>query len=109
MTTSNQTTHELSCPNCGAPYNVPKFGNQAECAYCGARFLLPASLQTAAPAEKIETPDVTTLSPQAQESVKHWVKWLVIFIVVVTVVPTVCGILASVCGAFGAFVPFFMR
>lgn len=111
MTTiSPQAAQELSCPNCGAPAEMPAFGNAMQCEYCGTNFFLPnAPISDArAGSSEIYSP-APTLSPETQESVKRWVKWIVILIVVVTVVPTVCGILASFCGALGAFVPFFAR
>lgn len=109
MANALSSAQELSCPNCGAPAQMPAFGNAIQCEYCGTRFFLhtPAA-QIALPPNKTVS-NTSTLSEQDSSKIRQWVKWLVIFIVVVTVVPTVCGILASVCGVFGAFVPVFVR
>jgi DNA-directed RNA polymerase subunit RPC12/RpoP len=102
------SAHELSCPNCGAPCTLPAFGNVIRCDHCGTRFVMPGAQMSNAP--PMETLSVApTLSPEMQANVQRWIKWLVLCIVVVTVVPIVCGILASICGVFGAFVPFFVK
>jgi hypothetical protein len=103
-----QSAHELSCPNCGAPCTLPQFGNVIQCDHCGTRFVLPGAHASGAPAMETIS-DAPTLPLETQANVQRWVKWLVIFIVVVTVVPVVCGMLASVCGVFGAIAPFFVR
>jgi DNA-directed RNA polymerase subunit RPC12/RpoP len=101
-------TNELSCPNCGAPYIVPAFGNLATCEYCGTRFVVPASVR----AENTDTfgaPTIDINLAQPQTDLARWVKWLVIFVVVVTVVPTLCGVAAAVCGALAPLGVFFFR
>lgn len=109
MSNASVSAQELSCPNCGAPGELPAFGNAMQCEYCGTRFFVDVpTAQIALP------PTDTALSPSAlsredSAKIRQWVKWLVIFIIVVTVVPMVCGIVASVCGALGAFIPFFVR
>lgn len=100
---------ELSCPNCGAPAKMPAFGNAIQCEYCGTRFFFDVPTAQIAPPPTDSDSSVSSLSVQDPANIRRWVKWLVILIVVVTVVPTVCGIAASICGVFGAFVPFFMR
>lgn len=86
---------------------MPRFGNQATCAYCGSRFVIPAS---------VRSPETNTFSaaqtfdsrvPEAQVNVARWVKWLVIIIVVTTVVPVVCGVIAAFCGALAPIVGLF--
>ncbi|MCG3142503.1 MAG: hypothetical protein HDKAJFGB_03972 [Anaerolineae bacterium] len=100
---------KLNCPNCGAPAPLPERGNALQCEYCGAHFFLPGADAFDAPPSAENRAYVTTLSPQYSANVRRWIKWLIIFVIVVTVVPMVCGIAASVCGALGAFVPFFAR
>lgn len=107
---SNPTTHELSCPNCGAPYALPAFGHEVECQYCGTRFVLPEAVRPKTTAVTTHTtPEISVDLTGIQSNTLRWVKWLIIFIVVTSVVPVICGVMASICGAFGAFVPFFAR
>ena len=110
MSSPDLTSHELSCPNCGAPYALPAFGHEVECQYCGTRFVLPEAVRPKTESvETFDAPDISVDLTGIQTNTMRWVKWLVIFIVIVTVVPTLCGVLASFCGVFGAFVPFFAR
>jgi DNA-directed RNA polymerase subunit RPC12/RpoP len=109
MSSESSFFRELNCPNCGASAELPAFGSAIQCEYCGTRFFVDA------PTAQIALPPTDTASSQfalsGEDSAKfrQWVKWLVIFIIVVTVVPMLCGLAASLCGVFGAFIPFFMR
>lgn len=100
---------ELSCPNCGAPAQMPAFGNAIQCEYCGTRFFfdVPAAQIALPPADAVSIS--SSVNDRDSAKIRRWVVWLVILVVVVTVVPAVCGIAAGICGVFGAFVPFFMR
>lgn len=100
----SHATRDLSCPNCGASYVLPAFGEQATCEYCGSRFLIPANLRPVAPAKPIT---VDLYATQRQINTARWVKWLVIIIVVTTVVPMVCGMIAAVCGGLAPLVGLF--
>ena len=98
--------NELTCPNCGAPYNLPAQGNQVTCEHCGSHFLVPESARTSG----YNLPDYTPLiqnsfaqATEAEQNIGKWVRWLVIFIIVVTVVPTVCGLGAAFCGVLAPF------
>ncbi len=105
----SNTARELSCPNCGAPYQLPAFGNQTVCEYCGARFLVPANVRASNTNQLADAPTIEITVPPVQTDAARWVKWLVIFIVIVTVVPTVCGVGAAVCGALAPLGVFFFR
>ena len=98
--------NELTCPNCGAPYTLPRRANEVTCDHCGSHFLVPESVRTGA----YDIPDYTPLiqnsfarRPKQNKNIGKWVRWLVIFIVVVTVVPTVCGLGAAFCGVLAPF------
>lgn len=100
---------ELSCPNCGAPYALPEFDAQIECAYCGTRLILPEAVRQNDAPEIFAAPQISLDLSRMQTDTMRWVKWLVIFIIVVTVVPTVCGIFASVCGSFAGVLAMFFH
>ncbi len=108
MSNPSASAQKLSCPNCGAPGELPASGNAMQCEYCGARYFLPAAHASLAPPPEIRA-QTATLAAQDSANVRRWLKWLVIFIIVVTVVPMLCGIAASACGVLGAFAPLFAR
>jgi len=105
MSQSQPTAHELDCPNCGASYELPKFGNRAECAYCGSQFIVPASARASNFTSPVVDEQSVTL---ARENAVRWIRWLVIIIVFTTVVPLLCTFIFGICGAlFGVVAQFF--
>lgn len=107
MSQTPPTAYELNCPNCGAPYTLPGFGNQVTCAHCGSHFVVPASVRAAGDTSAQGLTEVISLNASPtldQTQVRRWVRWLVIFIVVTTIVPVVCGVGAAICGVLAPLV-----
>lgn len=102
------TPRELSCPNCGAPYTLPEFGNQVVCAHCRSHFIVPESVRPAV-VYIPNVPQTTSLDTPSYDptQVRRWIRWLVIFIIVTTVVPVVCGVGAAICGVLAPLVGMF--
>lgn len=89
------TTHDINCPNCGAPTEPPLSGNSVECLYCGTRIYLPQSLVAQPPPP--ETLPTQAWDPQQKKRVVRWI-WVIVGIVVaVTIIPSLCTIVITFC------------
>ncbi len=98
-------TQELQCPNCGASYDLPQFGSQTRCRYCGTLIMLPQSLaQMLDPVDAQATADVLR-----GEKAARWIRIGLIAIIALTVLPALCSIVLSLCFTLFAFVPWFLQ
>lgn len=86
--------HDINCPNCGAPTELPVSGNSVECPYCNTRIYLPRSVAQATPPEN---PHTVSWDPQQKKRVMRWV-WIIVGITLaVTVIPPLCTIVMTLC------------
>ncbi len=78
----------FSCPQCGAPVQVPVEAESVTCAFCGS--------QVPAPAEQVNAIRARKLGAKAKP-------WIIAFILVVFVLPTCLGLAGTLLGVAAGF------